>query len=103
MEREGIKINAIYQHFKGDYYRVIDVARHHEHFDDFMVIYHKCDENGVFKSIREKLPSFSDPEPEYITHQPFYRILSDFVGYVVGGYPGSPAIPRFKFVKQLNS
>jgi hypothetical protein len=97
MKHQQVQINAVYQHYNGGYYRVINIAYHHEMLIP-MVIYYRCDENGVFHSIR----SVNNGNEE-IVPQPFYRILSDFVGYAVGGYPGSPAIPRFKFVKQLNS
>ena len=32
-----VKINAIYRHFKGDYYQVVDIARHSETKEDFVV------------------------------------------------------------------
>lgn len=35
-----LKINGIYRHFKGDYYLLVDVAKHSETGED-MVIYRK--------------------------------------------------------------
>lgn len=86
-----IHVGAIYKHYKGSFYRVIDVAYHHE-TKEAIVIYNKCDEKGLFISIREGAK---------IVSQPFYRKLSEFVENVQGGYPNNPAIPRFAFFKQL--
>ena len=40
-----IKINGIYKHFKGDYYLLVDVAKHSETGDDYVVyrkLYEDC-------------------------------------------------------------
>lgn len=106
MIKQGIHINAIYQHYKGDYYKVLDVARHHE-LDDLIVIYHKSDESGIFKSIR----TIEDGK-EVIIHQPFYREYKDFQDVIHGiscfhdSYKTKSSMidrctPRFKFIKDL--
>jgi len=89
MEVKGIRINGIYKHYKkGDYYRVSAVAAHHEKgLDSLVVIYNRCDENGIYKSIR--LPD----NDEVAIHQPFYRDIEDFKAVLKNG------TPRFKFIK----
>ena len=40
-----IKINGIYKHFKGDYYLLVDVAKHSETGEDYVVyrkLYEEC-------------------------------------------------------------
>ena len=40
-----IKINGIYKHFKGDYYLLVDVAKHSETGEDYVVyrkLYEDC-------------------------------------------------------------
>ncbi len=39
-----IKVNGIYKHFKGDYYLLVDVAKHSETGEDY-VIYRKLYED----------------------------------------------------------
>ncbi len=95
MIKQGIHINAIYQHFKrGDFYKVIDIANHHNG-DNFIVIYHRCDKNGIFKSIRVEI----NGEEEIIV-QPFYRSLDEFTEEMIGSF-GITKVPRFKFIKEL--
>ena len=36
-ELQEIKINRVYKHFKGDYYLVVDVAKHSETKEDYVV------------------------------------------------------------------
>lgn len=95
--KEGIRINGIYQHYKGDFYLVKDVAYHHEgglfHLDDVLVIYTKCDKNGIYISIR-------DNEGEVTQPQPFYRQVSDFITEV--RHPLTQEfIKRFRYIKQV--
>lgn len=40
-----VKINRVYRHFKGDYYLVVDVARHSETGEDY-VVYRKLYGDG---------------------------------------------------------
>lgn len=42
---EQLKINGIYKHFKGDYYLVVDVARHSETKEEY-VVYRRLYEDG---------------------------------------------------------
>jgi len=42
---EKIIINRIYRHFKGDYYLVVDIAKHSETKEDY-VIYRKLYDDG---------------------------------------------------------
>ena len=142
MIKQEVYINAIYQHYKGDYYKVINIAFHHEDQDlkSAVVIYHKCDEHGIFKSIRykkgaglsglakgaaagaafgpwgavvggaiggitglvnNKKAKEDENYQNVIISQPFYRNYNEFIMNIQGGYPNNPAIPRFKFIKQL--
>lgn len=44
-EMNQIKINGIYKHFKGDYYLLVDVAKHSETGEDYVVyrkLYEDC-------------------------------------------------------------
>lgn len=48
MKENVIQINGIYRHFKGDYYLLVDVAKHSETGED-MVIYRKLyDDCGLW-------------------------------------------------------
>lgn len=40
-----LKINGIYRHFKGDYYLVVDIAKHSETKEDY-VVYRKLYDDG---------------------------------------------------------
>lgn len=40
-----LKVNRIYRHFKGDYYLVVDVAKHSETKEEY-VVYRKLYEDG---------------------------------------------------------
>lgn len=83
--------NAIYKHFKGDYYRVVTIC-YHESFGIPYVVYHKCDENGIFISIRVHTGTIL----EKIVKQPFLRELETFAGNV-----SNSERERFTFIKQL--
>ncbi len=88
-----IRTNSVYRHYKGGYYKVIDIAVHHENLDlDAIVIYHACDENGVFKSIRSK----PDGINEVFVTQPFFRKVKEFNQIMF-----TTSTPRFEFIKQL--
>ena len=60
-----IKINGIYRHFKGDYYLLVDVAKHSETMEDYVVYRKLYDDCGLWirplsmfleKVDREKYP-----------------------------------------------
>lgn len=40
-----LKVNRVYRHFKGDYYLVVDVAKHSETKEDY-VVYRKLYDDG---------------------------------------------------------
>ena len=40
-----LKINRVYKHFKGDYYLVVDIAKHSETTEDY-VIYRRLYDDG---------------------------------------------------------
>lgn len=45
MKMNQIRINGIYRHFKGDYYLLVDVAKHSETGEDYVVyrkLYEDC-------------------------------------------------------------
>jgi len=86
---------GLYKHFKGNFYRVTGFAYHHQAPTmSRLVIYHKCDENGVFMSIR-KLRGIDD---EVILPQPFYRTDVEFMSMTVVNDIG---VSRFTFIKEL--
>lgn len=97
MIKNEIHLNSIYQHYKGEYVKVLEVAYHYQggilHLDDRIVIYQKCDENGIYKSIR-------DENNEVMQPQPSYRFLNEFLATIVD-ITGSKSYPRFKFIKEL--
>jgi hypothetical protein len=96
--KEEIIIGGIYEHYKGNKYRVLDVAYSHENADWPCVIYHKCDDNGIFQSIRQ-----TKNGKETIIDQPFYRPLIDWNNQVKVGIVNDVQqyIPRFKFIKKI--
>ena len=83
---------GIYRHYKGDLYKVTQIAYDHE-IGFAHAIYHKCDENGIFKSIRKS----SDPN-ERPVNQPFIRMAHEFNNIVNYDENNNP-ITRFKFIK----
>lgn len=104
MIKERITINGIYKHYKGDFYRVTEVAYHHQDGAELaIVLYHKCDENGMFKSIRLSVPSFDNEENKaIIIGQPFWRLLDDFIGEAqVGIRDIKQKVKRFEFIKEV--
>ncbi len=42
---QELKVNRVYRHFKGDYYLVVDVAKHSETGEEY-VVYRKLYEDG---------------------------------------------------------
>ena len=45
---ERLKINGIYRHFKGDYYLLVDVAKHSETGEDYVVYRNLYDDCGLW-------------------------------------------------------
>lgn len=93
--KENIVINGIYQHYKGNYYKVLEVAYGSENPLDKVVIYVRCTFDGLYQSIRSSEYD-GDKLVEKIVQQPFFRSVESFLSNVQDGYPGNPAIPRFK-------
>lgn len=97
---EEIKL-GIYRHFKGNLYRVIQVAYHHQVPRMIaVVIYHKCSETGVFLSIRKMVG-----DEEVIIPQPFFRDVKEFTGKVDKNenFAEQPEelVPRFTLIKEM--
>ncbi len=89
----SVIINGIYKHYKkGDFYKVKDIA-FNESDGEAVVIYFRCDENGIYKSIR-----ITD---ETFIGQPFCRPAKDFMGNVKISDIDDGEIKRFKFIKQI--
>lgn len=91
MNIQGVIINGIYRHYKGDFYKVIDVVYDCDMGIPF-VVYHKCDENGIFKSIR----GLDFNGREMIVGQPFIRKLDVFTSPINSSIGN---VLRFKFIK----
>ena len=49
-----VKINAIYRHFKGDYYQVVDIARHSETKEDFVVYRALYGDHIKYPNVKQK-------------------------------------------------
>lgn len=106
MLKEGVHINAIYKHYKGEeYYKVINVAFHHETVEP-VVIYYRCDINGIYQSLRV----IRNTDQEFIIAQPFYRNLYEFLEIIPGldskvgalvSVERDKSVPRFTLIKQL--
>jgi len=99
MIKEEIHTNAIYQHYKGKYYKVIDVAYPHDE-GAILVIYYQCDIHGIYQSIREEI-SIDHNDVTIITPQPFYRSITEFREMIHPKFGKQDLVPRFKFIKQL--
>jgi hypothetical protein len=79
---------GVYRHYKGHFYKVIMIVFDHETGKP-MVVYHRCDIRGIFKSIRE-----GEGENEVIVGQPFLRDLDDFIAIVTNSQ--GDKLPRFE-------
>lgn len=95
MNKEGIEIEGIYKHFKGNYYKVQQVAYDRDNGEPW-VIYNRCSEKGIYITIRDK----EDLEKIAIK-QPFLCKLPVWNDILDGGYYGfgNIKIPRFKLIK----
>lgn len=92
---EGIQIGGVYQHYKGNYYKVKDIVYDHETNEPF-VIYYRCDLQGIFQSIRDK-------NGNVVVKQPFLRSIKEFSGDILSHDPATQDfiyIERFKLLKQ---
>ena len=47
-ELQEIKINRFYKHFKGDYYVVVDIAKHSETKEDYVVYRRLYGDGGLW-------------------------------------------------------
>ncbi len=61
------KVGRIYQHYKGDFYKIESVSKLHDSQNVFLINYCKCTKEGIYISIRENV---GEPN-EVIIHQPF--------------------------------
>lgn len=72
-----IKEGQIYTHLKtGNFYKILMIASHNDRIsnkleDNDIVIYQRCDINGIFISLR-------DHKKNIVARQPFYRDIIDF-------------------------
>jgi hypothetical protein len=82
-------IGGIYTHYKGGYYKIVDVAFLNNSQNIFLIIYNKCDINGVYISIRDK-----EGNPE--VHQPFATHETRWHEIVTNS--DGNKVPRFKLI-----
>jgi hypothetical protein len=89
----GIAIYGVYQHYKNKgFYKVVGIAYSCENTNNRIVIYNKCDENGIYKRIENERTG-------YIVAQPFYRELEEFKEVVINDKV--ELVPRFTFIKHI--
>lgn len=60
-------IGGIYKHWKGNYYKIVCIAKLHDSHNIYIICYHQCDINGIYMTIRENIGTPN----EVIVHQPF--------------------------------
>lgn len=96
MKIEKVKVGGIYLHYKGNYYRVQTLAWdcNTQKIEKAIVVYNKCESNGLYKRIGNEKTGF------YV-NQPFYRNLNEFQENVIVNEDGvETMVPRFKLIKE---
>jgi hypothetical protein len=83
-------VGGIYKHYKGNYYMIDNVAFLHDSQAIFLIIYHQCDANGIYISIRDEQ---GNPK----VHQPFATHESRWLDMVHN--QDHKQVPRFELIK----
>lgn len=93
MTKDRIKIGGVYQHYKDNYYRVQTLAWdcNDQDIEKAIVVYNKCDVNGLYVRIGNERTGF------YV-NQPFYRNLNEFQEIVTNNK--GEQVPRFKLIEK---
>lgn len=86
----GIHMKGIYQHYKGNFYKVVGIAWDHSDQKKAIVIYNKCTKDGIYTRIKNE-------RTEFFVNQPFFRDLHEFKEIVIN--KEEVEVERFKFIK----
>lgn len=98
MIREKVEIGGIYLHYKGNFYKVQTLAWNcnDQDMSKAIVVYNKCEVNGLYKRI-------GNEKTEFYVNQPFYRSLNEFQENIIVNNDGvETLVPRFKLVEKRN-
>ena len=87
MEDRTIQINRVYKHFKGDYYLVVDVAKHSETKEDYVVYRRLYGDGGLW--IRPLTMFLEEVDHEkYPNVKQKYRFELQEIESVAGSFKG---------------